>query len=66
MNSQAYYTPGYNMAAPTNDMQGGVGVNNLFTDPMANAAMMYGSSLANQGKDMVNKEVRRSRIFLQR
>ena len=66
MNSQAYYTPGYNMAAPTNDMQGGAGVNNLFTDPMANAAMMYGSSLANQGKDMVNKEVRRSRIFLQR
>lgn len=57
MNTQGYYTPGYNMGAPTNDMQGGPGANNLFTDPMANAAMMYGSSLANQGKDMVNKEV---------
>lgn len=34
------------------------GVGNLFADPMASAAMMYGSSLANQGKDIVNKEVR--------
>jgi len=34
------------------------GVGSLFGDPMANAAMMYGSSLANQGKDIVNKEVR--------
>ncbi|XP_047441686.1 protein YIF1A [Mugil cephalus] len=59
VNSQGYYTPGYNMGAPSNDMQGGAGVNNLFTDPMANAAMMYGSSLANQGKDMVNKEISR-------
>lgn len=58
VNSQGFYTPGYNMGGPSNDMQGGVGVNNLFTDPMASAAMMYGSSLANQGKDMVNKEVR--------
>lgn len=58
MNSQGYYTPGYNMEAPASDMQGGAAVNNLFTDPMANAAVMYGSSLANQGKDMVNKEVR--------
>lgn len=57
VNNQGYYTPGYNMAGPSNDMHGGVGVNNLFTDPMANAAVMYGSSLANQGKDMVNKEV---------
>lgn len=64
MNSQGYYTPGYNMGGPTNDMQGGPGVNNLFTDPMANAAMMYGSSLANQGKDMVNKEVRACRIVI--
>lgn len=64
MNSQGYYTPGYNMGAPSNDMQGGAGVDNLFTDPMANAAVMYGSSLANQGKDMVNKEVRKSRIFI--
>ena len=61
MNNQGYYTPGYNMAGPSNDMQGGgSGVNNLFADPMANAAVMYGSSLANQGKDMVNKEVRES------
>lgn len=59
MNSQGYYTPGYNMGGPTNDMQGDPGINNLFGDPMANAAMMYGSSLANQGKDMVNKEVRK-------
>lgn len=57
MNSQGYYTSGYNMGEPSNDMQGGGGMNNLFADPMANAAMMYGSSLANQGKDMVNKEV---------
>ncbi|CAK6964622.1 protein YIF1A [Scomber scombrus] len=59
MNSQGYYTPGYNVGAQSNDMQGGIGVNNLFTDPMANAAMMYGSSIANQGKDMVNKEIGR-------
>uniref|UniRef100_A0AAQ6A230 Protein YIF1 n=1 Tax=Amphiprion ocellaris TaxID=80972 RepID=A0AAQ6A230_AMPOC len=59
MNNQGYYTPGYNMGGTSNDMQGGAGVNNLFTDPMANAAMMYGSSLANQGKDMVNKEISR-------
>lgn len=57
MNSQGYYTPGYNMGGPTNDMQGSSGMTNLFADPMTNAAMMYGSSLANQGKDMVNKEV---------
>lgn len=59
MNNQGYYTPGYNMGGTSNDMQGGAGANNLFTDPMANAAMMYGSSLANQGKDMVNKEISR-------
>uniref|UniRef100_A0A669FA90 Protein YIF1 n=1 Tax=Oreochromis niloticus TaxID=8128 RepID=A0A669FA90_ORENI len=59
MNSQGYYTSGYNMGEPSNDMQGGGGMNNLFADPMANAAMMYGSSLANQGKDMVNKEISR-------
>ncbi|TWW55720.1 protein YIF1A [Takifugu flavidus] len=59
MNSQGYYTPGYNMGGPTNDMQGGPGMTNLFADPMTNAAMMYGSSLANQGKDMVNKEISR-------
>lgn len=63
MNSQGYYTPGYNMGGPTNDMQGGPGMGNLFADPMANAAMMYGSSIANQGKDMVNKEVRKYRTF---
>ncbi|XP_057706258.1 protein YIF1A isoform X3 [Corythoichthys intestinalis] len=50
----SYYTPGYNVAGPPTDARGGV--NNLFSDPMANAAVMYGSSLANQGKDMVNKE----------
>ena len=61
LNSQGYYTPGYNMGPASNDMQGGAGVNNLFTDPMANAAVMYGSSLANQGKDIVNKEVRKNR-----
>lgn len=59
MNNQGYYTPGYNMGGPSPEMQGGSGVNNLFTDPMANAAVMYGSSLANQGKDMVNKEISR-------
>ncbi|XP_034398726.1 protein YIF1A isoform X3 [Cyclopterus lumpus] len=59
MNNQGYYTPGYNMAGPSNDMQGGAVPNNMFADPMANAAMVYGSSLANQGKDMVNKEISR-------
>ncbi len=34
------------------------GVDSLFADPVASAAMVYGSSLANQGKDIVNKEVR--------
>lgn len=63
MNSQGYYTPGYNMGGPTNNMQEGPGMSNLFADPMANAAMMYGSSLANQGKDMVNKEVRKRMIL---
>ncbi|MEQ2178326.1 hypothetical protein GOODEAATRI_012868, partial [Goodea atripinnis] len=61
VSSQGFYTSGYNMAGPSNDMQGGPAVNNLFTDPMANAAMMYGSSLANQGKDIVNQEVRNIR-----
>lgn len=64
MNSQGYYTPGYNMGGPSNDLQGGPGMSNLFADPMANAAMMYGSSIANQGKDMVNKEVRKYRTFV--
>lgn len=64
MNNQGYYTPGYNMAGPSHDMHAGAGSNNLFADPMANAAMMYGSSLANQGKDMVNKEVRKSRTMI--
>lgn len=32
-------------------------VNHLLSDPMANAAMAYGSSIASHGKDMVNKEV---------
>lgn len=64
MNSQGYYTPGYNMEGPSNSMQEGPGMNNLFADPMASAAMMYGSSLANQGKDMVNKEVRKINILI--
>lgn len=57
MNNQNYYDSGYNMAGATTGGQE-PGVSNLFADPMANAAMMYGSTLANQGKDMVNKEVR--------
>lgn len=57
MNNQNYYSSGYNMAeVPAGGQEPGVG--SLFADPMANAAMMYGSSLANQGKDIVNKEVR--------
>lgn len=58
MNNQSYYESGYNMGPSVPGGPGTSGVNNLFTDPMANAAMMYGSSLANQGKDIVNKEVR--------
>lgn len=57
MNNQNYYDSGYNMAGAATGGQE-PGVSNLFADPMANAAMMYGSTLANQGKDMVNKEVR--------
>lgn len=53
LNNQNYYDSGYNMEGG----QAVGGVNNLFADPMTNAAMMYGSSLANQGKDIVNKEV---------
>lgn len=58
INNQNYYESGYNMGAGMSGGQGTDGVNNLFADPMASAAMMYGSSLANQGKDIVNKEVR--------
>ncbi|ROJ29393.1 Protein YIF1A [Anabarilius grahami] len=58
MNNQNYYSSGYNMAeVPAGGQEPGVG--SLFADPMANAAMMYGSSLANQGKDIVNKEINR-------
>lgn len=59
MNNQGYYNPGYNMGGATGVPAQGPAGNNLFADPMANAAMMYGSSLANQGKDMVNKEISR-------
>ncbi|XP_062855867.1 protein YIF1A [Trichomycterus rosablanca] len=55
MNNQNYYDSGYSMGGG----QAVGGVNNLFADPMANAAMMYGSSIANQGKDIVNKEINR-------
>ncbi|XP_051945193.1 protein YIF1A [Xyrauchen texanus] len=58
MNNQNYYSSGYDMAAaPAGGQE--PGVSNIFGDPMANAAMMYGSSLANQGKDIVNKEISR-------
>ncbi len=57
MANQNYYSSEYNMAdASAGGQEPGVG--NLFADPVASAAMMYGSSLANQGKDIVNKEVR--------
>ncbi|CAB1325405.1 unnamed protein product [Coregonus sp. 'balchen'] len=59
MNNQGYYTPGYNMGGAPAGGPGGAGVNNLFADPMASAAMIYGSSLANHGKDIVNKEISR-------
>ncbi|KAK1154952.1 protein YIF1A [Acipenser oxyrinchus oxyrinchus] len=38
---------------------GGFSADSIFTDPMANVAMAYGSSMANQGKDMVSKEIDR-------
>ncbi|MGH0183493.1 UNVERIFIED_CONTAM: hypothetical protein FKN15_021102 [Acipenser sinensis] len=38
---------------------GGFSVDSIFTDPVANVAMAYGSSMANQGKDMVSKEIDR-------
>lgn len=58
MNNQNYYESGYNIGAGVSGGQGTGGANNLFADPVASAAMMYGSSLANQGKEIVNKEVR--------
>ncbi|XP_065127868.1 protein YIF1A [Paramisgurnus dabryanus] len=57
INNQNYYESGYNMAAAPGGQD--PGVSNVFADPMANAAMMYGSTLANQGKDIVNKEISR-------
>ncbi|XP_067313801.1 protein YIF1A [Pseudorasbora parva] len=58
MNNQNFYSSGYNMAeVPAGGQESGGG--SLFADPMANAAMMYGSSLASQGKDIVNKEINR-------
>uniref|UniRef100_A0A8C7XR72 Protein YIF1 n=1 Tax=Oryzias sinensis TaxID=183150 RepID=A0A8C7XR72_9TELE len=62
--SQGYYASGYNMEGPPNDTQGAPGMNNLFADPMASAAMMYGSSLANRGQEIVNKEVYISVIIM--
>ncbi|KAI5105179.1 protein YIF1A [Silurus meridionalis] len=59
MNNQNYYESGYNMGAGISGGQDPSGMNNIFADPMASAAMMYGSSLANQGKDIVNKEISR-------
>nr|XP_046151415.1 protein YIF1A-like isoform X7 [Oncorhynchus gorbuscha] len=59
MNNQRYYTPGYNIGGAPVGGPADAGVNNLFADPMASAAMMYGSSLANQGKEIVNKEISR-------
>ncbi|XP_064408111.1 protein YIF1A [Latimeria chalumnae] len=44
-------------ASPGIDM--GFNMNNIFADPMANVAMAYGSTIANQGKDIVNKELNR-------
>ncbi|XP_023650723.1 protein YIF1A isoform X1 [Paramormyrops kingsleyae] len=58
MGHQGYYSSGYSMSGVGGGV-GNSGMNELFTDPMANAAVMYGSSLATQGKDMVNKEISR-------
>uniref|UniRef100_A0A671LLY3 Protein YIF1 n=1 Tax=Sinocyclocheilus anshuiensis TaxID=1608454 RepID=A0A671LLY3_9TELE len=58
MNSQNYYSSEYNMADASAGGQD-PGVGSLFADPVASAAMMYGSSLANQSKDIVNKEINR-------
>ncbi|KAG7464499.1 hypothetical protein MATL_G00166150 [Megalops atlanticus] len=59
MASQGCYNMGYNMGGMTGGGATGGGPSNLFSDPMASAAVMYGSSLASQGKDMVNKEISR-------
>ncbi|KAJ8372273.1 hypothetical protein AAFF_G00291280 [Aldrovandia affinis] len=51
---------GYYMSGAAGAGAGGGGDGGtLFRDPVASAAMMYGSSLAFQGKDMVNKEISR-------
>ncbi|XP_073676157.1 protein YIF1A [Garra rufa] len=57
LNNQDYYSSGYNMAEAPAGQEPAVG--NLFADPVASAAMMYGSTLANQGKVIVNKEINR-------
>ncbi|KAL2077160.1 hypothetical protein ACEWY4_026664 [Coilia grayii] len=56
--NQGYYNSAYNISGPSGG-GGGPAMNNLFADPMANAAMMYGSSIADKGKDIVNKELSR-------
>ncbi|XP_063046813.1 protein YIF1A [Engraulis encrasicolus] len=58
--NQGYYNSSYNMSGPAGG--GGVGgppMGNIFNDPMANVAMAYGSSFADKGRDMVNKELNR-------
>ena len=35
-----------------------MGFNQIFTDPVANVAVAYGTTIASQGKDIVHKEVR--------
>ncbi|XP_043931620.1 protein YIF1A [Protopterus annectens] len=40
-------------------MDVGFNMSNIFPDPVANVAMAYGSTIASQGKDIVNKEINR-------
>lgn len=59
--NQGYYNSSYNMSGPpgAGGAAGGPAMGNIFNDPMANVAMAYGSSFADKGRDMVNKELNR-------
>jgi hypothetical protein len=56
----ATYYPGGGYGAPPGQAYSGMNpqMPAYFADPLANVAMAYGQSLAGQGKDIVNQNVR--------
>lgn len=55
--SASHQPPPASYSAPGIDM--GLPINSFLSDPVANVAMAYGTNIASQGKDMVNKELSR-------